>query len=149
MRLGTIQLGVLVAARDGRATVNHAGQGRMVVFGVDVPEPPGDRVIDRLLALDLLDVVEDETRANSRPLVLTPAGWVELERRGQGHPDHRLTLSRHSRGVSPIAGGGTMWGVTGRCGCGWHGKSNEPPNKGGKDRVRVMHGSHVHEASGS
>lgn len=150
MRLGKIQLAVLEAAGRGSASIRHHSRGRMAISGVDALyhwEGSEDSLLDRLIELDLVYRGPDGPRPNSAPLLPTGKGWAELGRRGLGHSDHRLQLSRRRLGSSPIAGGGSYWGSRGRCSCGaWKGDSNETPTKGGDDIVRHAHGRHTLEA---
>ena len=52
---------------------------------------------------------------------------------------HLLSVRRHQRGRSPIGRGSPVYGCTGRCRCGWKGKSNQAPSNGGRMQLLQAH----------
>ena len=52
---------------------------------------------------------------------------------------HALTVRRYQIGKSPIGRGSPLYGCTGRCSCGWTGRSNRAPSQGGRSDLQADH----------
>jgi hypothetical protein len=73
---------------------------------------------------------------------LTPLGHlvVTLDR------EHGYNLHNRRLGMSPIAGGGYVFGSGLRCRCGWKAQNNETPKSpGGYTALKARHRAHVAE----
>lgn len=55
--------------------------------------------------------------------------------------EHWLRIGRRPLGAHTYGRGGTLYGTTGRCSCGWEGRDNNAPSKGGRVAVRKLHDS--------
>ena len=52
---------------------------------------------------------------------------------------HTLSVRRHQKGKTAMRPTQPLYGCTGRCSCGWTGRSNHAPSQGGTAALRADH----------